>query len=88
MSIQNRMIGMTLATAAAALFISGAAMTAAPSSALADSVKCAGANACKGQGSCKSAKNDCKGLNSCKGLGWVSTATAKECMEKGGKVAK
>ncbi len=88
MSIQKKTVGVTLATAAAALFISGAAMTAAPTAALADGVKCVGINACKGQGACKTAKNDCKGHNACKGQGWVSAASAKECMDKGGKVAK
>lgn len=88
MSIQKKTVGVTLATAAAALFISGAAMTAAPTAAKADGVKCVGINACKGQGSCKTAKNDCKGHNACKGQGWVSTASAKECMDKGGTVQK
>jgi len=86
MTIQKKTIGTTLATAAAALFISGAALTAAPTAAQADEVKCMGINACKGQGSCKTAQNDCKGMNSCKGHGWLPTASADECESKGGTV--
>ena len=88
MSIQKKAVGATLATAAAALFIAGAAMTVAPTAAQADGVKCMGANSCKGTGSCKTASNECKGHNACKGKGWISTSTEKECMEKGGTVAK
>ena len=65
-----------------ALFVAGAAMTAVPTAAkAADGVKCMGINSCKGHGSCKTASNDCKGHNSCKGQGWVSTKSAKECMD-------
>lgn len=88
MSIQKKTAGVTLATAAAALFIAGAAMTVAPTVAQADGVKCMGANSCKGHGSCKTASNECKGHNACKGKGWISTSSEKECMEKGGTVAK
>ncbi len=88
MSIQKKTAGVTLATAAAALFIAGAAMTVAPTAAQADGVKCMGANSCKGHGSCKTASNECKGHNACKGKGWISTSSEKECMEKGGTVAK
>ncbi|HBT41110.1 MAG TPA: hypothetical protein DIW51_15840 [Rhodospirillaceae bacterium] len=88
MSIQKKTAGVTLATAAAALFIAGAAMTVAPTAAQAEGVKCMGANSCKGHGSCKTASNECKGHNACKGKGWVSTKSEKECMEMGGTVAK
>lgn len=88
MSIQKKTVGVTIATAAAALFISGAAMTAAPTTAqAADGVKCSGINSCKGHGACKTASNDCKGMNACKGKGWVSVKSAKECTDKGGKVS-
>jgi len=30
-------------------------------------------------------KHACKGQNSCKGKGWVTTASAKVCTDKGGK---
>lgn len=87
MSIQKKTVGATLATAAAALFITGAAMTAAPSGAQSADVKCMGINSCKGHGACKTASNDCKGMNSCKGHGWVPVGSADECTSKGGKVA-
>lgn len=87
MSLQKKTVGATLATAAAAMFIAGAAMTVAPTAAKAD-VKCAGINACKGQGSCKGAANDCKSHNACKGQGWLTTGSDKECMDKGGTVIK
>jgi uncharacterized membrane protein len=87
MSVQNKTVGATLATAAAAMFIAGAAMTGAPTAAKAD-VKCAGINACKGQGSCAGAGNSCKGHNACKGKGWVSVDSASDCTDKGGKVVE
>ena len=87
MSIQKKAIGATLATAAAAMFIAGAAMTVAPTAAHA-SVKCAGINSCKGTGACASATNACKGQNGCKGQGWVSAETASACTGKGGKVVE
>jgi len=78
--------GLTLASAAAALFFAGA--VAAPSTAVAgDAVKCMGVNSCKGTGACKTATNECKGHNACKGQGFTSTS-AKECAEKGGTVLK
>ncbi len=87
MSVQKKSAGSTIALAAAALLISGMAVTAVPSTAQAEAnVKCVGGNSCKGLGSCKTAKNDCKGLNSCKGLGFVMTDSAKACTDKGGKV--
>lgn len=88
MSVVKKTIGATVATAAAALFISGAALTAAPAAKAADGVKCMGINACKGHGSCKTAANECKGMNACKGQGWVSVKSANECMDKGGSVKK
>lgn len=88
MSIQKKTVGATLATAAAAMFIAGAAMTAVPTTAHAEGVKCMGINSCKGTGSCKTASNACKGHNACKGQGWVSTDSAKACMDKGGSVVE
>ena len=81
--------GFALATAAAAVFAAGAMM--APVAQAADkdlSVHCTGVNSCKGSSECKTAKNECKGHNSCKGQGWVTKASAKECTDAGGKVAK
>ena len=89
MSHHRKAVGVTLATAAAALFLSGAAMTAAPNQAqAADGVKCMGINSCKGHGECKTANNECKGLNGCKGKGWITVGTAEECADKGGTLKK
>lgn len=88
MSMNRRTAGVTIATAAAAFFMSGVAMTTLSTPAQADSVKCVGANSCKGHSECKSASNACKGLNSCKGLGFITVDDDKACAAKGGKVAK
>ncbi len=71
--------GLLIASAAAALFISGAVVARATDKANAE-VHCAGLNACKGQGACASAEN------SCKGKGFVDVSSADECAKKGGKV--
>jgi hypothetical protein len=80
--------GLLLATAAAALFASGAVMAAEQGDATEAKVQCGGINACKGQSACKTATNACKGQNACKGKGWQPTASAEECKDKGGKVLK
>lgn len=77
--------GMLLASAVAALFMSGTVMAAEEGSAQEAKVHCAGINSCKGTSECKTATNECKGKNACSGKGFVST-TEKECTEKGGKV--
>ncbi|MGA2409329.1 MAG: hypothetical protein ABSG46_02935 [Candidatus Binataceae bacterium] len=51
-------------------------------------VKCVGGNSCKGQSACATASNSCKGQNSCKAKGWINTATADECTQKGGHAEK
>jgi hypothetical protein len=67
----------TIAAAAAALIVSGAAL--APGVFAGDAKgHCVGANACKGHGACKGASNACKGKNACKGQGFTVT-TAEEC---------
>ncbi len=63
--------GTTIAAAAAALMLAGAAM--APVAQAEEAMgHCIGANSCKGQGACKSASNACKGQNACKGKGFVT----------------
>ncbi len=79
-----------LATAVALVF-TGSVVSAGDSpspSTQAAQLKCLGANACKGQSACKTATNDCQGKNSCKGKGYVITADAKSCTDKGGHVGK
>lgn len=83
MTTNTRLSGLSVAVAAAALFL-GAPMAQAAETGSAKTGHCVGANACKGQGACKSASNACKGQNACKGHGFTeSTATA--CKTSGGK---
>lgn len=83
--------GIALATAAAALMLSGCGSNPAEkmmSKSMAKSemkVHCSGVNSCKGHGECATAKHSCKGKNSCKGHGWVSMSK-DDCSAKGGKV--
>jgi hypothetical protein len=78
--------GLMIASAAAALFLSGAVGARAEDKAGGDQVMCSGINACKGQGSCAGGGHSCAGQNSCKGKGNVKTSAA-DCKAKGGKVA-
>jgi uncharacterized membrane protein len=84
MKTSNNSTGILMATAVAALFMSGAVL-AAEGSAEEAKVHCAGINSCKGTSECKTGTNECKGKNACSGKGFIST-TEKECTEKGGKV--
>jgi uncharacterized membrane protein len=79
--------GILLATAAAALLLSGTVGARAEEKAGGDQVICDGINACKGQGSCASAGHSCAGKNACKGQGHSKT-TAADCKAKGGQVAE
>ncbi len=83
MKLANRS-GASIAAAAAALFLAGAAVAPA---AYADEAKghCVGANACKGQSACKSASNACKGLNACKGQGFLALTKAECAKIEGAK---
>ena len=77
--------GMLIASAAAALILSGEVVTRAADKAGGE-VHCAGINACKGKGSCAGAENACKAKNDCKGKGYVDVGSAEECKKAGGKV--
>ena len=79
--------GMLMASAAAALFLSGAVTARAEEKAGGDQVMCSGVNACKGKGECAGVGHSCGGQNACKGQGVVKT-TAAECKTKGGKVSE
>jgi uncharacterized membrane protein len=79
--------GMLIASAAAALVLSGAVTARAEEKAAGEKVSCSGINACKGQGGCAGAGHSCGGQNACKGQGVVKT-TAEECKTKGGKVVE
>ena len=67
-----------LATAAASLFLAGAALAADDKGEA--KVKCEGVNACKAQSACKGAGNACAGKNACKGKGFLMV-TEEECEE-------
>ncbi len=82
--IRNAVRGAAVAAAVCSMFAAGVAR--AEEKPKEGAVQCAGINACKGQGSCAGADNACKAQNSCKGKGWVETASAKACVDKGGKV--
>jgi hypothetical protein len=77
--------GGSLAIAAIALVVNGAALTPASAEA-AKSVHCMGINACKGESACKTAENACKGQNACKGHGWLPVKSKAACEKKGGTV--
>jgi hypothetical protein len=88
--IRETVKGAVVAAAVCSMFVAGAARAGENMDKSKDMSKvthCAGINACKGQGACAGADNACKAQNTCKGKGWVETKTAKECTDKGGKVA-
>ena len=68
-----------LASAAALLFVAGAASADHHEGTGTGKIKCEGANSCKGQGGCHSATNDCAGHNACKGKGFLMMQTQAEC---------
>ena len=78
----KKLIGVSLATAAALAFAS-APITSAFAAGSSDKVQCFGVNSCKGKSACKTAKNSCKGENACKGQGFMMK-TAKKCKKAGG----
>jgi hypothetical protein len=81
--------GVLVASAALGLMTAGAAAASAEEHGGGE-VKCAGINGCAGKGECAAAdgSHDCSGKNSCKGKGWVHTASAKACTDKGGTVVE
>jgi hypothetical protein len=74
-----------IASAAAALCLSGAMVARTEEKMGGEQVRCAGINACMGKGACASAHNTCKGKNECKGRG-ITMTSAEECKAKGGTV--
>ena len=78
----NKILGVTLAAAAALAFT---AIPAASFAATAAKVQCMGVNACEGKSACKTATNACKGQNACKGKGMMMKSE-KGCMKAKGKV--
>lgn len=81
MKTANRLTGIALATAAAALFAGTPVAATAGDSAQGH---CMGVNACKGKSSCKTADHSCKAHNACKGHGFV-VVDKSTCDQLGGK---
>src|SRR3546814_11660855 len=82
MNTKTTMSGLSVAAAAAAMFLA-APMAMAGESGFAAG-HCMGANACKGQSACKTAANACNGQNACKGQGFTE-ASKTDCATAGGK---
>jgi len=86
MNTIQKLSGSAVASAAAALLMSGFTVPAQAESEGAEAnVKCSGINSCKGSSACATANNSCKGMNSCKGSGWLEVSK-EECESKGGKI--
>ena len=85
MNNKKKVIGLTLATAAALAF---ASLPATATFAQGVQVKCYGINSCKGQGACKSVANSCKGQNACKGHGIVMEDNEQACVSAGGSITE
>lgn len=64
-----------LASAAAGLFLAGAAVL--PAHAEEEQVRCYGINACKGKGECGGKGHSCAGENSCRGKGCIKLPKEK-----------
>jgi hypothetical protein len=78
--------GAVLATAVALAFMAQpVALRAESGSTAKGKVRCLGGNSCAGQSACKTASSPGAGKNSCKGQGFVTTSTAKECKDLGGR---
>ena len=82
MNTANKITGLALAAAAAAMFTMAPVAQAAKHEGM---VHCTGVNGCKGKSECKTASNACKGQNSCKGKG-MQSMSEKDCKAKSGKV--
>ena len=80
MDSKKKILGLTIATAAAVSFAMAPITSAFAST---HKVPCYGVNSCKGKSACKTAKSSCKGQNSCKGQGFLMK-TEKQCNKLGG----
>lgn len=84
--MSKKLIGLSIAAAAAVAFASVPATSAIAAAHKTAQVKCVGGNACKGKSACATSQNKCKGHNSCKGKGVVMAKSAKACKKMGGTV--
>jgi hypothetical protein len=84
--IKTKTAGVMLASAVALAFLAtpSHAQESSGSSQQPAQIKCLAGNSCKGKSSCKTATSPGPGQNSCKGQGFVTTASAQECTDKGG----
>ncbi len=73
-------VGLSLAVAAAGLFVAAPTVVSAAGQA---EVQCYGVNKCKGHNDCKTAMNACAGHGKCKGQGFVMMSK-KACDHIGG----
>jgi len=81
----KKVLGITLATAAAAAFTMAPVTSVFGADAQTANVKCFGSNACKGQSACKGNASPGKGQNACKGQGVSDTRDVVTCTNQGGK---
>lgn len=80
----GKLLGIALATSAAALFLTGCASTSPGGTPASEGkIACAGANSCKGLSECHTASNQCAGQNSCRGQGFLSLSP-EECRKATG----
>ncbi|OSZ63711.1 hypothetical protein CAP39_13750 [Sphingomonas sp. IBVSS1] len=78
----------SLATAAAAIAVTGGIAAQAQTKAADDKVvHCYGINSCKGTSDCATASSACKGQNACKGQGFKAL-TVKACKAAGGRLTE
>jgi hypothetical protein len=81
-----KITGVLLATAVGVLFTTQPLLAdSSQTQSQATSVKCVGGNSCKGQSECATKANSCKGQNACKGKGFITTSSAQQCEQRGGK---
>lgn len=83
----KKLSGVTLATVAATLLLTGMSTSVSAEEKKVAEVKCSGINSCKGTSACATATSACAGQNSCKGQGWIKASKA-DCDAKGGKVVE
>jgi uncharacterized membrane protein len=79
--------GASLAVAAVAVVMAGAATTPVIASHHAAKIHCYGVNTCKGTSDCKSYGHECKGQNECKGQGFKELSK-HACLKMGGKLTE
>ncbi len=77
----------SLAAAAAAVAVTGAAVVQAAAKADEKVVHCYGVNTCKGTSDCATANSSCKGQNGCKGQGFKALSV-KACKAAGGRLTE